>query len=55
MGSDDVMVRAAGHWNDPDMLVVGNPGLSIAEQQAQFALWAIVAAPLYFCRPQDNE
>jgi hypothetical protein len=47
-GPNDVMVRAAGpgHWNDPDMLVVGNPGLSIAEQQAQFALWAIFAAPL---------
>jgi hypothetical protein len=47
-GPNDVMVRAAGpgHWNDPDMLVVGNPGLSISEQQAQFALWAIFAAPL---------
>jgi alpha-N-acetylgalactosaminidase len=45
---DDVLVRAggAGHWNDPDMLVVGNPGLSVSEQQAQFALWSIFAAPL---------
>ena len=44
----DVLVKAAGpgHWNDPDMLVVGNPGLSLSEQQAQFALWAIFAAPL---------
>jgi hypothetical protein len=42
------MTRAAGpgHWNDPDMLVVGNPGLSNSEQQAQFAFWAIFAAPL---------
>jgi alpha-N-acetylgalactosaminidase len=47
-GPEDVMIRAAGvgHWNDPDMLVVGNPGLSVAEQQAQFAFWAIFAAPL---------
>ena len=29
------------------MLLVGNPGLSISEQRAQFALWAILAAPLY--------
>ena len=47
-GPQDVMVRAAGpgHWNDPDMLVIGNPGLSISEQQAQFCFWAIFAAPL---------
>jgi alpha-N-acetylgalactosaminidase len=47
-GPQDVMVRAAGpgHWNDPDMLVIGNPGLSISEQQTQFALWSLFAAPL---------
>eukprot|EP00934_Nitzschia_sp_Nitz4_P001959 Nitzschia sp. Nitz4//scaffold88_size82704//3250//6228//NITZ4_005279-RA/size82704-processed-gene-0.62-mRNA-1//-1//CDS//3329559455//1959//frame0 len=47
-GPNDTMVRAAGMggWNDPDMLVVGNPGLSLSEQQAQFAFWAIFAAPL---------
>lgn len=45
---DTALVRAAGpgHWNDPDMLVTGNPGLSFSEQQAQFCLWAIFAAPL---------
>lgn len=45
---DDVLVRAAGRggWNDPDMLMVGNPGLSLSEQQAQFGIWAILAAPL---------
>jgi Alpha galactosidase A len=48
LGPADVMVKAGGPggWNDPDMLVVGNPGLSISEQQAQFALYAIFAAPL---------
>ncbi|MGV9360903.1 glycoside hydrolase family 27 protein [Amycolatopsis sp. NPDC003731] len=35
-----------GHWNDPDMLVVGRPGLSLTESRAHFALWALLAAPL---------
>ncbi|MFF2464210.1 cellulose binding domain-containing protein [Streptomyces mirabilis] len=35
-----------GHWNDPDMLVVGRPGLSLAESRSHFALWALLAAPL---------
>ncbi|KAF4748576.1 hypothetical protein FOZ62_024189 [Perkinsus olseni] len=45
----NVLVRAAGpgHWNDPDMVLVGNNGLSLSEQESQFALWAILAAPLY--------
>ncbi|MEU0534366.1 glycoside hydrolase family 27 protein [Amycolatopsis tolypomycina] len=35
-----------GHWNDPDMLVVGRPGLTLTESRAHFALWALMAAPL---------
>ena len=35
-----------GHWNDPDMLEVGNPGLNEAESRAHFSLWAMLAAPL---------
>lgn len=35
-----------GHFNDPDMLIIGNFGLSIAQSQAQMAVWAILAAPL---------
>jgi len=35
-----------GHWNDPDMLEVGNPGLTLAESRAHFSLWSILAAPL---------
>ncbi|WP_432280522.1 glycoside hydrolase family 27 protein [Streptomyces luomodiensis] len=35
-----------GHWNDPDMLVVGRPGLSLTESRSHFALWALMAAPL---------
>ena len=35
-----------GHWNDPDMLEVGNGGLNDAEYRAQFSLWSILSAPL---------
>ncbi len=34
-----------GHWNDPDMMEVGN-GLNDAEGRSHFSLWAIMAAPL---------
>jgi len=34
-----------GHWNDPDMLEVGN-GLTASEDRTHFALWAMLAAPL---------
>jgi alpha-galactosidase len=34
-----------GHWNDPDMLQVGN-GLTDTEDRAHFSLWALLAAPL---------
>jgi len=35
-----------GHWNDPDMLEVGNGGMTLDEYRAHFALWAMLAAPL---------
>jgi alpha-galactosidase len=35
-----------GRWNDPDMLEVGNGGMSFTEDQAHFSLWCIVGAPL---------
>ena len=35
-----------GHWNDPDMLEVGNRGLTLAESRAHFSLWCLLAAPL---------
>ena len=34
-----------GHWNDPDMLEVGN-GMSFNEDRSHFSLWCILAAPL---------
>ena len=35
-----------GHWNDPDMLEVGNGGMNLHEYRTHMALWAILAAPL---------
>ena len=35
-----------GHWNDPDMLQVGNDSLTYEENKSHFSLWAILAAPL---------
>jgi len=35
-----------GHWNDPDMLEVGNGGMTTTEYRAHFSMWAILAAPL---------
>jgi alpha-galactosidase len=35
-----------GHWNDPDMLEVGNGGMTVDEYRSHFSLWAIMAAPL---------
>ena len=35
-----------GHWNDPDMLEVGNGGMTTIEYRSHFSLWAILAAPL---------
>ena len=42
------MIDAAGPggWNDPDMLIIGNFGLSLAQAKAQMALWSVMAAPL---------
>lgn len=34
-----------GHWNDPDMLEVGN-GMSYTEDRAHFSMWCMLAAPL---------
>ena len=34
-----------GHWNDPDMLEVGNGGMTDTEYRSHISLWAIMAAP----------
>lgn len=35
-----------GHWNDPDMLEVGNGGMTVNEDRAHFSMWCMLAAPL---------
>ncbi|MGH9622108.1 MAG: glycoside hydrolase family 27 protein, partial [Bryobacteraceae bacterium] len=35
-----------GHWNDPDMLEVGNGGMSNTEYRTHMSLWSLLAAPL---------
>jgi alpha-galactosidase len=35
-----------GHWNDPDMLEVGNGGMTTTEYRTHFSLWCLLSAPL---------
>jgi len=35
-----------GHWNDPDIMIAGMPGLSEARNRTFFSLWCMMAAPL---------
>ncbi len=35
-----------GHWNDPDMLEVGNQSLTPVECRSHFSMWCMLAAPL---------
>ena len=37
---------APGHWNDPDMLEIGNGGMTHDEYVTHMSLWALLAAPL---------
>uniref|UniRef100_A0A8C6WQL1 Alpha-galactosidase n=1 Tax=Neogobius melanostomus TaxID=47308 RepID=A0A8C6WQL1_9GOBI len=47
--NQDVLIPAAGpgKWNDPDMLIIGDFGLSMEQSRSQMALWAVMAAPLF--------
>ena len=38
--------QSVGHYNDPDMLVVGMPGFTAAQNRTHLSLWAIAGAPL---------
>ena len=44
--SDLAAFAGPGHWNDPDMLEIGNGGMSTDEYKTHFSLWAMIAAPL---------
>jgi len=35
-----------GHWNDPDMMIAGMPGVSETQDRSFFSLWCLMAAPL---------
>jgi alpha-galactosidase len=35
-----------GHWNDPDMLEVGNGGMTDTKYRSHFTMWTLMAAPL---------
>ncbi|RWS17554.1 hypothetical protein B4U79_13701, partial [Dinothrombium tinctorium] len=39
--------QGPGAWFDPDMIVIGNDGLSYEQSKAQMAIWAMLSAPLY--------
>ncbi|KAJ8759336.1 hypothetical protein K2173_006856 [Erythroxylum novogranatense] len=46
-----------GGWNDPDMLEVGNGGMTTEEYRSHFSIWALVKAPLLIgcdVRSMDN-
>jgi alpha-galactosidase len=46
-GQDKLAEFAApGHWNDPDMLEIGNGGMSEIEYRTHMSLWSMLAAPL---------
>jgi alpha-galactosidase len=44
--SDLAPYAAPGHWNDPDMLEIGNGGMTDEEYKTHMSLWSILAAPL---------
>ncbi|XP_021376495.1 alpha-N-acetylgalactosaminidase-like isoform X1 [Mizuhopecten yessoensis] len=47
-------VAGPGNFNDPDMLVIGNFGLSIEQERVQMAMWALFAAPLFMSNDLRN-
>ncbi len=46
MQKDIRQYAGPGHWNDPDMLEVGNGGMTVSEDRAHFSMWCMIAAPL---------
>ena len=43
-----------GYWNDPDMLAIGEQGLTMEEQKIHFALWCIMGSPLFLGNDPRN-
>src|ERR1051326_7375013 len=38
--------QQVGHWNDPDMLEIGNGGMTADEYRTHMSLWSMLGAPL---------
>ncbi|TPP65006.1 Alpha-N-acetylgalactosaminidase [Fasciola gigantica] len=47
-------IAGPGHWNDPDMLVLGNFGLSHDQERVQMGMWCMFAAPLLISTDMDE-
>jgi alpha-galactosidase len=43
-----------GYWNDPDMAVIGEQGLTPEEQKSHLALWSIMSSPLFLGNDPRN-
>jgi len=43
-----------GHWNDPDMLEIGNGGMTNEEYKTHFSMWCMLAAPLMAGNDLEN-
>ncbi|XP_049876962.1 alpha-N-acetylgalactosaminidase-like [Pectinophora gossypiella] len=43
-----------GHYNDPDMLVIGNSGLTVDQAKVQMAVWSILAGPMLLSTDLDE-
>ncbi|MDP4182760.1 MAG: dockerin type I domain-containing protein, partial [Bacillota bacterium] len=46
VNSKSAAYAGPGHWNDPDMLEVGNGKMTDTEYKAHFSMWCMMAAPL---------
>jgi len=47
-------VAGPGFFNDPDMVLIGNFGLSYDQERVQMAIWSILAAPLLISLDLSN-
>ncbi|KAH9496010.1 hypothetical protein Btru_014898 [Bulinus truncatus] len=47
-------VAGPGNFNDPDMIIIGDRGLSPSEEEVQMAMWAMMASPLFLSNDLRN-
>jgi alpha-galactosidase len=46
--------QTPGNWNDPDFIIGGDTGMTLAESRSQLALWAMMSAPLILSSDIDQ-